>query len=76
MKQFICVTTLADLEFILKNLAFQRINKSVIINLKKITFIKPLLNSKLEIRLGHYTFEVSRFYLKDFKKALKEKGGI
>lgn len=68
--------TLAELEVILENLAFQWINKSVIINLKKITFIKPLLNSKLEIRLSHYPFEVSRFYLKDFKKALKEKGGI
>ncbi|NMA05981.1 MAG: LytTR family transcriptional regulator [Acholeplasmataceae bacterium] len=68
--------TLADLELILKSLAFERINKSVIVNLKKITFIKPLLNSKLEIKLGHYTFEVSRFYLKNFRKALKEKGGI
>ncbi len=68
--------TLTELEIILKSLAFQRINKSVIVNLKKLTFIKPLLNSKLEIKVNHYPFEVSRFYLKDFKKALKEKGGI
>ncbi len=68
--------TLAELEVMLENLAFQRINKSVIVNLKMINFIKPLFNSKLEIRVKHYPFEVSRFYLKDFRKALKEKGGI
>ncbi|MGI6359995.1 MAG: LytTR family DNA-binding domain-containing protein [Acholeplasmatales bacterium] len=68
--------TLTELEVMLESLAFQRINKSVIVNLKKINFIKPLLNSKLEIKVDYYQFEVSRFYLKDFRKALKEKGGI
>lgn len=68
--------TLTELESMLEALAFVRINKQTIINLKHITFIKPLLYSKVEVTLNYKSFEVSRFYLKAFKKALKEKGGV
>lgn len=68
--------TLAELETLLKDHAFVRINKSTIVNLKQITFIKPVLYSKVEITLSHVVLEVSRFYLNAFKKALKEKGGV
>lgn len=69
--------TLIELEEILTDLKFQRISKSVIVNLDKIEYIKPLINSKLEISLpGGIKLEVNRSYLKSFRLALKEKGKI
>lgn len=76
-KKIILYHTLQELEEMLENLWFSRINKSQIVNLKKITYIRPLLNSKLELTLpGDIKLEVNRSYLKAFKKALKEKGGV
>lgn len=69
--------TLLDLEEMLSNLRFTRISKSVIVNLDKIEYIKPLLNSKLELSLpGGIKLEVNRSYLKSFRLALKEKAGV
>lgn len=69
--------TLNELEEMLANFTFQRISKSQIVNLKKITYIKPLLNSKIEITLsGNIKLVVNRSYLKAFKEALKNKGGL
>ncbi len=69
--------TLAELEVILADLKFVRISKTVIVNLDKIEYIKPLLNSKLELSLpGGIKLEVNRSYLKPFRLALKEKGGF
>ena len=76
-KSIIINHTLADIEEILSDLWFIRITKSEIVNLRKITYIRPLLNSKLEITLvGDIKLEVNRSYLKAFRLALKEKGGI
>lgn len=69
--------TLAELEEMLGDLWFERINKSQIVNLKKIIYIRPLLNSKIELTLtGDVKLEVNRSYLRAFKKALNEKGGV
>lgn len=69
--------SLADLEEKLADLNFVRISKSVIVNLDKIEYVKPLINSKLELSLpGGVKLEVNRSYLKAFRIALKEKGGI
>lgn len=69
--------TLQELEEKLNELEFLRISKSAIVNLKKISHIRPLINSKVELTLlGNIKLEVNRSYLKAFKKALKEKGGF
>lgn len=69
--------SLAELEEMLVDLKFVPISKSYIVNLDKIQYIKPLLNSKLELSLpGGIKLEVNRSYLKPFRRALKEKGGI
>ncbi len=69
--------TLQELEDKLIDLEFIRISKSVIVNLKKISHLKPLINSKIELTLvGNIKLEVNRSYLKAFRRALKEKGGF
>lgn len=76
-KKVILKTTLQELEKKLGDLEFQRISKSVIVNLKKITYIRPQFNSKIELTIGgKLKLHVNRSYLKEFKKALKEKGGF
>ncbi len=76
-KKVILKTTLQELEKKLGDLEFQRISKSVIVNLKKITYIRPQFNSKIELTMvGKLKLHVNRSYLKEFKKALKEKGGF
>ena len=76
-KKIVLKNTLQELEEKLADLEFQRISKSVIVNLKKISYIRPLINSKIEITLvGKLQLSVNRSYLKAFKKALKEKGGF
>ncbi|NLL68870.1 MAG: LytTR family transcriptional regulator [Acholeplasmataceae bacterium] len=76
-KETAILYTLAELEEMLGDLWFERINKSQIVNLKKITYIRPLLNSKIELTLtGDIKLEVNRSYLRAFKKALNEKGGV
>ena len=76
-KKIVLHHALQELEEMLEELWFSRINKSQIVNLKKITYIRPLLNSKLELTLpGNIKLEVNRSYLKAFKKALNEKGGV
>ena len=76
-KETVILYSLAELEEMLGDLWFERINKSQIVNLKKITYIRPLLNSKIELTLtGDIKLEVNRSYLRAFKKALNEKGGV
>ncbi len=76
-KKVFLKSTLQELEEQLGDLEFQRISKSVIVNLKKITYIRPQINSKIELTLvGELKLHVNRSYLKEFKKSLKNKGGF
>lgn len=69
--------SLGEIEEKLSDLKFMRISKSVIVNLDKIIYVKPLLNSKIELSLpGQIKLEVNRSYIKAFKIALREKGGL
>ncbi len=63
---------LYELEELLKNKDFIRISKYCLVNIGKIDYIKPALNSKLDLLLKNSEhLEVNRSYLKDFKKALE-----
>ena len=71
---------LYELEEILKPKRFQRISKSMLVNLMKIQSIQPALNGRFTILLksGEKVI-ISRNYVKAFKSALKgekENGGI
>lgn len=62
---------LYQLEEILKPYHFVRIGKSFIVNISKIRYIRTAFNAKLDIELISGThLEVSRSFVKDFKKAL------
>lgn len=63
---------LYELEEILKPKRFQRISKSMLVNLMKIQSIKPALNGRFTILLksGEKVI-ISRNYVKAFKSALK-----
>jgi DNA-binding LytR/AlgR family response regulator len=63
---------LYQLEELLKEKDFIRISKSHLVNIGKIKYIKPAINSKVELILNNdEVVEVKRTYLKDFKEALK-----
>ncbi len=63
---------LYQLEEMLKEKDFIRISKSHLVNIGKIKYIKPAINSKVELILNNdEVVEVKRTYLKDFKEALK-----
>ncbi len=65
-------TKLYELEELLKHKNFIRISKYCLVNIGKIDYIKPALNSKLDLLLKNSEhLEVNRGYLKDFKKALE-----
>lgn len=65
-------TKLYQLEEMLKEKDFIRISKSHLVNIGKIKYIKPAINSKIElILLNDESVEVKRTYLKDFKETLK-----
>lgn len=54
--------------------AFIRINKSIIVNTRKIQYILPTYASKIILHLENdIEVEVSRAYAKDFKKRMKVK---
>ncbi|MFK5884180.1 MAG: LytTR family DNA-binding domain-containing protein [Candidatus Izemoplasma sp.] len=63
---------LYEIEELLSSKDFIRISKHSIVNLGKIDYIKPALNSKLDLLMknGDY-LEVNRGYYKAFKKALE-----
>ncbi len=63
---------LYELEEELKNHNFIRISKSHLVNIRKILYIKPMINSKIKIELVNGEFlEVNRTYIKEFKQSLK-----
>ena len=65
-------TKLYEIEELLKHKNFIRISKYCLVNIGKIDYIKPALNSKLDLLLKNSEhLEVNRGYLKDFKKALE-----
>ena len=64
---------LYSLEERLKPYNFMRISKSVIVNIAKVDYVKPMFNSKLKlIMLNQDALEVNRTYLKEFKDMLKK----
>ena len=63
---------LYGIEELLLNKDFIRISKYCLVNIGKIDYIKPALNSKLDLLMKNKEhLEVNRAYLKDFKAALK-----
>ena len=65
-------TKLYEIEKLLEHKDFIRITKYCLVNIGKIDYIKPALNSKLDLLLKNTEhLEVNRGYLKDFKKALE-----
>lgn len=62
---------LYQLEFLLKQYQIIRIGKSHLVNLNKILYIRPKINTKLELELvGGLKIDVTRSYVKPFKDAL------
>ena len=63
---------LYELEEMLKEKRFLRISKSMLLNLMKVSSIKPALNSRFtaELMTGEQVV-ISRKYVSDLKKALK-----
>jgi DNA-binding LytR/AlgR family response regulator len=63
---------LYEIEELLKEKDFIRVSKYCLVNIGKIDYIKPALNSKLDLLLKNKEHvEVNRGYLKEFKEALK-----
>lgn len=63
---------LYEIEELLLGKGFIRISKYSLVNIGKIDYIKPALNSKLDLLMKNQEhLEVNRAYLKDFKAALK-----
>lgn len=63
---------LYELEELLMRKDFIRVSKYCLVNIGKIDYIKPALNSKLDLLMKNKEHvEVNRAYLKDFKEALK-----
>jgi hypothetical protein len=63
---------LYELEELLEKKGFIRTSKHAIVNLTKINYIKPAINSKIELEmLNNDIIEVNRSYLKAFKESLK-----
>lgn len=63
---------LYGIEELLLNKDFIRISKYCLVNIGKIDYIKPALNSKLDLLMKNKEhLEVNRAYLKEFKAALK-----
>jgi hypothetical protein len=63
---------LYEIEELLKGKDFIRVSKYCLVNIGKIDYIKPALNSKLDLLMtnGEHV-EVNRSYRKEFKEALK-----
>lgn len=63
---------LYEIEELLMPKDFIRVSKYCLVNIGKIDYIKPALNSKLDLLMKNKEhIEVNRAYLKDFKAALK-----
>ena len=60
------------LEQTLTDRNFVRVSKSFLVNIAHISFIKPMLNSKLKLIMGNKdVVEVNRTYVKTFKERMK-----
>jgi len=63
---------LYEIEELLLPKNFIRVSKYCLVNIGKIDYIRPALNSKLDLLMRNKEHvEVNRAYLKEFKKALK-----
>ncbi|MCF7926519.1 MAG: LytTR family transcriptional regulator DNA-binding domain-containing protein [Candidatus Izimaplasma sp.] len=63
---------LYELDKLLKEKPFIRVSKYAIVNIGKIEYIKPALNSKLDLLMKNNDhIEVNRSYLKTFKEMLE-----
>ncbi len=63
---------LYEVDDLLKSKDFIRVSKYCLVNIGKISYIKPELNSKLNLLMKNDDHvEVNRGYYKEFKKALK-----
>lgn len=63
---------LYEIEELLLPKEFIRVSKYCLVNIGKIDYIRPALNSKLDLLMKNKEHvEVNRAYLKDFKEALK-----
>lgn len=70
--QFIIKLKLYEIEELLQDKYFIRVSKFALVNINKIEYIKPALNSKLILLMKNGDeVEVNRHYYKAFKKALK-----
>ncbi len=71
-EKFTVMEKLYTIENELMDKHFIRTSKSFIVNILKISRIKPKLNYKLElVMMNNDTIDVNRTYMKSFKKALK-----
>lgn len=71
-KRYIIKQKLYELEETLVNHYFIRVSKYALVNINRIDYIKPALNSKLILIMENGDqLEVNRHYYKAFKKALK-----
>lgn len=71
-KRYIVRQKLYELEEMLANHYFIRVSKYALVNINRIDYIKPALNSKLILIMENgEELEVNRHYYKAFKKALK-----
>ncbi len=69
--RFIVKMKLYEIEELLENKHFIRVSKYALVNINKIDYIKPALNSKLILLMRNGDeVEVNRHYYKAFKKAL------
>ena len=60
------------LESLLEEKNFVRVSKSFLVNIAKIDYIKPLINSKLKLVMCNGdAIEVNRTYIKSFKEKMK-----
>lgn len=71
-EKFTVTDKLYEIENELMDKHFIRTSKSFIVNILKISRIKPMLNYKLElVMINQSRIDVNRTYMKNFKKALK-----
>ena len=67
-KVYDCDSKLYQIEEMLPKSDFVRISKNCIININKLTSVRPLLNGKMEVHMNNGEIQiVNRHYLKDFK---------
>lgn len=67
-KVYECDYKLYQIEKLLPQADFVRISKNCILNICKLTSVRPMLNGKMEVQMNNGEVQiVNRHYLKDFK---------